>query len=197
MREKYEILGVSEEATTEELEKAYKELKSKYSEDRFLEGEIGNLAAKKLTQLENAYSEIKADREGKQKGNYHNVEKAIRENNISLAQEYLDEMVTRDANWHYLQSVVYYKKNWINESKKQLEIAMSMEPNNTKYSDAYTKLNETISYNDRQFRSGNANVENNGEVPPQQMGGTAMDGCCSWCATMCCMNALLNICCHC
>ena len=197
MREKYEILGVSEDATIEEIEQAYKKLKRKYSEDRFLEGEIGNLAAKKLTQLENAYNEIKADIEGKQKGNYHNVEKAIRENNISLAQEYLDEMVTRDAHWHYLQSVVYYKKNWINESKKQLEIAMNMEPSNTKYSDAYTKLNETISYNDKQFRSGNANVEHDGEIPPQQMGGTSLDGCCSWCATMCCMNTLLNICCHC
>ena len=59
MQENYRILGISENASDEELEQAYKTLKAKYREERFLEGEAGNAAAKKLTQVETAYAEIK------------------------------------------------------------------------------------------------------------------------------------------
>lgn len=63
MQENYKILGVSENATNEEIEKAYRELKARLREERFMEGEVGNEAAKKLTQVETAYAEIKAVRE--------------------------------------------------------------------------------------------------------------------------------------
>ena len=43
-----------------------------------------------------------------------------------------------------MQSVIFYKKNWVNESKKQLEIAINMEPHNNKYSEAYSKLKQKI-----------------------------------------------------
>ena len=58
MQEYYKILGISESASIEEINDAYNRLKSQYSKDRFLEGEAGNEAAKKLTKLETAYSEI-------------------------------------------------------------------------------------------------------------------------------------------
>ena len=51
----YEVLNVSENASLEEIKNAYETLKSKYMNDRFLEGEAGNIAAKKLTEVENAY----------------------------------------------------------------------------------------------------------------------------------------------
>ena len=62
MQENYKILGVSESATDEEIDTAYAQLKRKYSNERFYEGEIGNEAAKNLTKLENAYAEIIASR---------------------------------------------------------------------------------------------------------------------------------------
>ena len=49
MKENYRILGVDENASDEEIEKAYKALKAKYREERFMDGEAGNAAAKKLT----------------------------------------------------------------------------------------------------------------------------------------------------
>ena len=52
---------------------------------------------------------------------------------IAEAQTKLDDFNGRNAEWHYLQSVVFYKKNWVNESKKQLEIAISMDGSNEKY----------------------------------------------------------------
>ena len=199
MIELYDILGVSEDATDEEVERAYLELKGKYSLDRFLDGEAGNEAAKKLTRLENAYNEIMAIRKGEKDGSYLEIERAIKKGNIALAQEKLDAYSTRDAEWHYLQSVVFYKKNWINERLKQLEIAMNMDTDNKKYSDSYAKLKEKIAFNEKQFNAGNTNANVNEEAP-SQMGGSSNE-CCSTCATWCCMNAVfnlcLNACCHC
>ncbi len=201
MQELYKILNLEESATDEEIETAYKTLKEKYSKERFLEGDAGNNAAKKLTQLENAYAEIKAERKNSEKNNYSEVEKHLKEGKIAEAQSLLDQVSVRDAEWHYLQSVVFYKKNWINESKKQLEIAMSIEPKNKKYSEAYTKLKQKIEYNEKQFQSGNAAPKSEQVQPDygpsQQMGGSGVNDCCNWCATMCCMNLACNLCCQC
>ena len=62
MQEYYKILNISQDATDEQVEIAYKELKEKYSRERFYEGSVGNEAAKNLTKLEAAYHEIKEAR---------------------------------------------------------------------------------------------------------------------------------------
>ena len=62
MKEYYELLGLTENATDEEIDVRYQELREKYREDRWLDGEAGNNAAKMLTKLETAYKEIKASR---------------------------------------------------------------------------------------------------------------------------------------
>ena len=58
MQEYYKILGLSENATDEEIDAQYEKLKERYSRERFYEGEIGNEAARNLTKLETAYTEI-------------------------------------------------------------------------------------------------------------------------------------------
>ncbi len=203
MQEYYKILGVDASATDEEIEAQYKTLKEKYSKERFLEGEAGNEGAKNLTKLETAYHEIKESRmrdgkkEEKSAQNYDKVEECLKKGNISGAQEELDNYSDRDAEWHYLQSVVFYKKNWINESKKQLEIAVNMEPHNVKYTDALSKLKQKIEYNDAQFRSGNMNGNANQNGANRQMGGSdSNNACLTFCATWCCMDMLCSCCCR-
>ena len=53
----YLILGLKAGATKEEVETAYRELKAKYQEQRFEEGEVGSNAAKMLDKLEVAYED--------------------------------------------------------------------------------------------------------------------------------------------
>ena len=198
MQEYYKILGVSENAADAEVDAQYLKLKDKYSRERFYEGEIGNEAARNLTKLETAYAEIKRYRGEKVNDsgtsyNFSEVENLIKNNKINEAQNVLDDISDRNAEWHYLQSVIFYKKNWINESKKQLEIALNMEPHNQKYSDAYSKLKQKISYNESQFRSGNAQGT---YADDRQMGGSGANDCLSFCATWCCMNMMCNMCCR-
>ena len=201
MQEYFKILGLQPNATEEEIENAYQTLKNQYSRDRFLEGELGNEAARNLTKLETAYQEIKASRVNSQENttdvhSFDEVEELIKKGDIASAQIKLDNINDRSAEWHYLQSVIFYKKNWINDSKKQLEIALNMEPHNNKYINAYTKLKQVIDYNDKQFNNRTYNNEQQASQN-RQMGGTDTNGCADFCLTWCCMNAMLNMCCNC
>jgi hypothetical protein len=58
MKEYYELLGLTESATDEEIENRYKELREKYREARWQDGEAGNEASRMLTKIETAYAEI-------------------------------------------------------------------------------------------------------------------------------------------
>ena len=142
----YDLFGLTEEATDEELKERYSELKKKYNEDRWLDGEAGNEAAKMLGKLDVAYAEIMSERRERSKNTegksaYQEITELLKAEKLSEAQAALDAFNERGAEWHYLQAVVFYKKNWSNESKKQLEIAMQMDPGNRKYQEAYGKLN--------------------------------------------------------
>ena len=197
----YELLGLDESATDESVTARYEELKKKYSEDRFLEGEAGNEAARMLNRIDVAYHEIMSERGERRTREdagsaYAKVDELIRAGNLSEAQAALDEFNERPAEWHYLQSVIFYKKNWMNESKKQLEIAIQMDGENTKYRTSYNKLKEKIEFDKKQADpaktappQGAAGTGGYDETQ-QQMGG----GFCEQCATCCACNMLLNCC---
>ena len=211
MDEYYKILGVSPDADNDTIEDAYLKLRAKYAKDRFLEGEEGNIAAKNLTKLDEAYEEILSFREEMtvyRKDNsdtYQNndfdgatlldVSDAISAGDLKKAQEKLDAIQQKDAEWHYLQSVVFYKKNWVEQSKQQLEIAINMDPNNSKYTTAYNKLKAKMDSNQRSFQSNySQGYGGNQQANGQQMGGT--NDCLTFCATWCCMDMLCSICCQ-
>lgn len=201
----YEILGVAESATDEEIRARYEELKKKYSEERFLEGEAGNEAARMLNRIDVAYNEIMTERSEKHSAenagsSYAKVDEYIRAGKINEAQAVLDEFNERPAEWHYLQSVVFYKKNWMNESKKQLEIAMQLEPDNEKYKETYRKLNERIKSTAQQAQNpaGDGQGVYQGQTMQssgdEQMGGNFCSTCIQCCALNMCINMLCNCC---
>lgn len=201
MQEFYEELGLTESATDEEITARYNELKEKYSEERWLDGEAGNKAAKKLTKIQTAYQEIMASRkeqatEGERVTTLEEVARLLKEGDVAKAQSILDDCNDRNAEWHYLQAVIFYKKNWVNDSKKQLEIAMQMDPGNQKYRSAYGKMNAKDAYEKQ--NAGNAqNPYQNQPTGDNQMGGGGCNDCVSCCYTICCINCLYNCCCGC
>ncbi|MGN1372997.1 MAG: hypothetical protein ACI4VK_02990 [Candidatus Coproplasma sp.] len=200
-----EILGLTEGATEEDIEQAYSTLRAKYMEERFLDGEAGNNAAKMLGKIETARDELIAElneqvkfEEGTTETGdaYAHVEQLIKDGNLQDAQRALDAFNERTAEWHYLQSVVFYRKNWINESKKQLEIAMRLDAGNEKYKVAYKKLADKIDYDANK----NARENNGGSVYQGQdmnyPGDNQMGDFCTSCAECCALNACLNCMCN-
>lgn len=203
-----EILGLEEGATLEEVKTAYETLRAKYLEDRFKDGETGNEAARMLTKIEVAYNELENELKESNSADggdlYEKVEELLRDGNISEAQRVLDNFNERGGRWHYLQSVVFYRKNWINESKKQLEIAIQLEPENQKYKETYRKLNEKISSDAQtsgQASGGQPNSTYQGQTmdsgaSDNQMGGNFCASCIECCYLNMCLNCLCNGCCR-
>jgi len=204
---KYEIIGGNESMSDDELYAKYLELRNKYQNDRFLEGEAGNEAARKLTELNEAYADVIEYRKtraatGDQSAALAEIDGLIKSGKIDEAQAALDRLDQRTAEWHYLQSIIFYKKNWANESKKQLEIAIQMDSGNEKYKASYEKLCKQMNYNEEANKgkkdyntsgSGRFN-ERNYEEPETMMGG---DGCLDFCCQSIICSALLNCCCSC
>ena len=205
LKEYYELLGLTESATDEEIKARYDELKAKYAEERWQDGEAGNEAARMLTKLDTAYAEIMSARKETKTNTdgadaYEEITALIKADKLSQAQARLDDCNERNAEWHYLQAVVFYKKNWTNDSKKQLEIARDMDPNNAKYRAAYGKMNAKNEY-ERQTAGNTQNPYSSRQSMPEeggdQMGGNACSQCISCCYTYMCVNCLLNCCCGC
>ena len=214
IKEYYKVLGIDETATDEELERAYETLVEKYKEERWLDGEAGNEAAKMLTKVQVAYKEIVAARkqaaktvESENSGKaFEDITALLKEGKINEAQAKLDEFNERPAEWHYLQSVVFYKKNWMNESKKQLEIAMQMDPDQIKYREAYGKLNAKAEYDKKNAEQASAGQNPYSSAPrggmeddpsANQMGGNICGDCCTCCYTYLCVDCLFSLCCGC
>lgn len=125
---------------------------------------------------------------------FRRIEEYLKNGDVNTAQSMLDEMTYRPAEWHYLQSIIYYKKNWYLETKKQLELALNMDPDNKKYKNALDKLVKLMSdkqADPSQFTSGTR--DNTGAT--SGYGGMPNNGTCtgSCCGDVC----VANMCCNC
>lgn len=196
------ILGVNRESVNQsELYDAYRIARSKYEEDRFLEGEAGAQAARKISEIDQAYHDALDELQSRTTfsgggiASFDEVEKAIRAKDLIEAQRLLDTITNHTAEWHYLQSVIYYKKGWFNESKAQLETAVSLDPSNAKYRSELNKMNfngERVR-NDQQYsnRSYGYGYDNHRSYHHSRPVGD--DSCCNLCSTLC----AIDCCCEC
>ena len=199
-----EILGLGEGATKQDVKSAYETLRAKYLEERFMDGEVGNNAAKMLSVIEQAYNDLMNELSENaaaedSESSFLKVEELIKSGDIHEAQRVLDSFNERGGRWHYLQSVVFYRKNWVNESKKQLEIAIQLEPDNEKYKETYKKLNDKINYDAQNSAGGNQTVYQGQTVNSadnDQMGGNFCANCIECCYLNLCINCLCNACCR-
>lgn len=195
------ILGIDKNASQSEILEAYKAKRAEYQQHVFDEGEAGAQAARMLEQIDNAYQQAMetaqecSEVSGEGESVYDGVKQAIRNKDVDTAQKELDKMSYRGAEWHYFQSIVFYEKNWLNDSKKQLELALEMDPSNQKYSRALENLKKKIDgsrpfSNDESKTSHSRNSTHTHRTYSQRDSDVA-DGMCAacqalWCADCCC-----------
>lgn len=200
------ILGIDRSASQSEILDAYKQKRAYYQEHVFDEGESGAEAARMLEKLDEAYQQAmeicheSASVDGDGESSFEGVKRAIRNKDPEAAQRELDKVSYRGAEWHYYQSIVFYEKNWLNDSKRQLEIALEMDPGNSKYERALEKLKNNINGSKPYDKEGSQGVYNNnqqeyghseGYSRSYSQSASATDGCCAacealWCADCCC-----------
>ena len=147
MKDPYEILGVSRNATDDEIKNAYRALARKYHPDSYADNPLADLAGEKMKEINEAYDAIMNTRKGNKSksGNYSNpnskfsdIRELIMKNRLDDAQMLLDGVPfdRRDAEWYFLNGSVLYKRGWFNDAYSSFSTAVRMEPDNAEYRQA-------------------------------------------------------------
>ena len=209
MKDPYEVLGMSADSDPDALRARYEQLKAKYGEQRFEDGEIGNEGARLLSELETNWTLIEQEIKNKENrkafgGDYGLIENLIKSGSYDEAQSVLDSVTNRDGKWHYYQSIIFYKREWLSESRAQLTLAIQLEPNNQKYRDSLKKLDMVMGNADARAQDiggaqqGPYQNVNQQQYQNQNATNDAVNTCanCAMCYCMSEMCCSMSRCCH-
>ncbi|HWR62324.1 MAG TPA: DnaJ domain-containing protein [Clostridia bacterium] len=170
MRNPYEVLGIREGASADEIKRAYKELVRKYHPDQYQNNPLSDLAEEKLKEINQAYDYLmKKYRQNGNDGNYTRQEEPgyrnsredssrsyydqarsyINMGNVAAAEQILNGVSSRGGEWYYLKGLIFMRRGWYNEAVTHLKTAVDMEPSNYEFRDALNRVANT----NRQYQS--------------------------------------------
>lgn len=180
MRNPYEVLGIPQGASSEQINAAYKELLRRYQAEG-QQSKIDEINAAYDSVIASAHSDPSAKQSQNRYSNtdYSDIRAQIKSGRLDDAQTLLDGIPEsrRDAQWYYFKGIVQQKRGWLEEAAKNFSVACNMDPSNDTYKMAYNKINSARS-------GGYRTARKSGE-----------DGCspCNLCSTLLCADC----CCEC
>ncbi len=144
MRNPYDVLGVPQGASVEQVKAAYKLLAQKYQAD-------GSAAAqRRMEEINQAYdsiimnsgSEYNSSGYSQAGSDYSDIRAKISSGRLDDAQILLDGIpeYNRDAQWYYLKGTVLQKRGWLEEAASNFATASRMDPSNNTYKMAYNRV---------------------------------------------------------
>ncbi len=190
MTDPYKILGVSRDASDDEIKKAYRELAKKYHPDNYRDPALSELAAEKMKEINEAYDTIQKQRQsgdsrssysGSGASSYPEIRRMINEGRYTEAELNLDavNVSRRNAEWHYLKAVILLRRGWIYDALKHVDTACSMDPSNEEYRQLKINLQRGAGSYGRSYRTGTGASECSG---------------CDMCTTLLCADCLCECC---
>ena len=161
MRDPYEVLGVSPNASEEEIKAAYRELVKKYHPDKYQNNPLADLAEEKLREVNEAYEYLERNRMGggyssgtyqsgsyssgnSYSGNdaavYQQVRRDIDAGRLADAEAALAGISIRNAEWIFLSGMISYKRGMFDDAYSKIDQACNMDPSNYEYQRARNTL---------------------------------------------------------
>ena len=196
MKNPYEVLGVPETATDEEIKTAYRNLAKKYHPDNYNDSPLADLAEEKMKEINEAYDTICDMRKNGSsssytsgsygtgssyaKTSYPDVRNYIMNGRLDDAMELLNGVAetSRDAEWYFLMGMVFSRKGWSDQAYQYFQRAYQMNPGNPEFKAAFENINARRAYSNPGYNTTGA-------------GGCSM---CDICTGMLCANCLCNCC---
>ncbi len=180
----YEVLGVRQGASEEEIKAAYKELVKKYHPDKYQNNPLSDLAEEKLQEVNEAYDMLMKGR-GTGNGSYgagggygnggygqsqnggrattpefNQVRRNIDMGNLQGAEDILNRSQNRNAEWMFLSGMLSYRKGWYDDAVNKVQQAVNMDPGNPEYSQALGQMmNVGRSYQNTAYGRGFSSTE--------------------------------------
>lgn len=141
----YDILGIDENASTEEIQSKYNDLIASYTKSQ------DENTQDKINLLNMAYDALV------NKDIYKEVRAFIENRNFVGAQAKLNLLSDRtSAEWNYLQGFVAVQKGWFESGLKYLRKAVELDPDNAEYINSLNTLQTRVfDYASRYVRQGN------------------------------------------
>lgn len=158
MKDPYSVLGVSRDASDEEIRRAYLELARKYHPDKYAGSDLAELAEEKMKEVNSAYDAIQEMRAGKPGGGssygnnyssnsgstgiYAEIRRAINMGDMLKAQNLLNSVPLgdRNAEWDFLSGCVMLRRGYYVDAQRYFESATSKDPQNEEYRRAAESL---------------------------------------------------------
>lgn len=191
MRNPYEVLGVSQNASIEDIKKAYRELVKKYHPDKYQDNPLRELAEEKLREINEAYEYLLKNHGGGNaysSGNYsyyneHSPFQTVRDyimrNDFYNAERELNRINTRNDEWYYLMGIIYVNRGNYAQGYNYIKMAYDMNPLNEEYRDALNRLNNSYRTYNTQYYNAPRNTS---------------DDCCQICTCLYCTDCLCECC---
>lgn len=177
-RNPYEVLGISQNASKDEVKKAYRELSRKYHPDANINNPLAELAEERFKEVQEAYDTIMNPQahQGNSYGGYRGgnaygynsntsqdsedpkmkaVYNYINSRHYKEALNVLNDIPTRTATWYYASGFANAAVGNNVIAKEHAAQAVNMEPNNIEYRRLLDRLSgNTQAYQNSPFGSG-------------------------------------------
>lgn len=154
MNNPYEVLGIKEGASQEEIRAAYREQVKKYHPDKHQDNPLYELAEEKLQEINEAYEYLTKNKgngsydSGSNWNNYsqdsnpefNEIRRMIDRGNLPGAEAALYRVRTKNAEWYFLNGMLSMKKGWYDEAVNNIQTAISMNPSNMEYRNAMNSI---------------------------------------------------------
>lgn len=154
MKNPYEVIGVNQGASKEEIKKAYREQAKKYHPDQYNNNPLKDLAEEKMRELNEAYdylmnnsetsytsgSEYSSNNSNSSDYSYNSIRINIQNGNIRAAEDALNNISSRNAEWNFLMGMVQFRKGWYNDADSFLQTACRLDPANREYREALNAI---------------------------------------------------------